>query len=180
MIQQTEQNLVERIDVLRLEIVSLEQELKVANQAKLDYCSELANDPAVFQRRLEQLATGFAAEHVKEFTDEQLAQVKQFMVAIRALENTIRNHYHTIQQIEKTIVEQQERAVATAAIEQPIREFNECLHKLRESWEKLEARAVEFEIEIPQQIFPGNAELYQQRGNPDYANYTPWLSIGFD
>lgn len=170
---QQQKNLEEKVQSLKVEIGFLQEELEAAKKAKSSYCAELLNDHFVQERRVEQLALGYEA--ICEYSEEQLGKVSNLIGVIRGLENTILERQRTIEQIKQKIIAQEEKETATAAIEEPIREFNESLQQFRQAWERLESIALEHDIEIEKQVLPGKAEL-EEREQAGFAN---WLKIYF-
>lgn len=120
--QSQQQDLQEKIEGLKIEIESLEEELEGARKAKTDYAHELLNDRTAQERRLELLAAGH--ETVCEFSDEQLRKLNNFTNTIKGLEARIVERHRSIEKVKKTIVAQQELRAAETAIKPKIRKFN--------------------------------------------------------
>lgn len=109
MVEQTQQeDLQEKIESLKFEIASLKEELEGARQAKSSYLSELLNDRAAQERRLEQLAAGHGAGMVCEFTQQQLGKLNNLGNTIKEIENRIVERQGSIEKIKRTIVAQQQ------------------------------------------------------------------------
>lgn len=169
-----EQTLEERIESLKVEIESLEQDLEGARKAKSDYLSELLNDRAAQERRLELLAADH--ETVCEFSDEQLRKLNNFTNTIKGIESRIVERHRAIEKIQKTIIAQQQLKAAEAAIKPKIKNFNESLGKLKQSREELEAVASEHDIEFAEQALPGRADLEEKT----QLGFENWLAIYFE
>lgn len=169
-----QQTLEEKIEGLKFEIASLKEELEGARKAKSDYAHELLNDRTAQERRLELLAAGHEA--VCEFSDEQLRKLNNFSNTIKGLEARIAERHRAIEKIQKTIIAQQQLKAAEAAIKPKIKNFNESLGKLKQSWKELQALATEHDIELAKQALPGEGTL-EEKAQPGFEN---WLAIYFE
>lgn len=162
---------------LKSEVTSLEEELAAARQGKSNYVTELLNDRTAQESRLEQLAAGFG--QICEYSKEQLEKLNNFTDTIRQIENKIDGHYHAIEQAQAMIVGEQEKQSAEAAIQEPIKKFNQSLAELKQVWNELKATADEHNIALPQQALPGEAGLYEANPREGYRGFEHWLSISF-
>lgn len=171
-----QKDLENRIDTLNAEIVSLEKQLEETKKSKSDYCGELLSDRVAQERRLEQLAGGYGA--ISEYSDDQLARVRDFSNSIRVLENKIRDCHAHIRGTQEEIEAQQQRAAAEAALAEPIKRFNSSLGELKRLWQHIEALADAHDVEL-EQILPEGTELelYETTPKPGYCG--TWLKITF-